>query len=127
MRSLLLVGGVLLLLLAGCRHDVLPNPGDACTGGGYLCLNSTVASECRLDTWVALPCRGPDGCQTDGGTVACDMTNAQQGDSCASSAEGRALCAGAGSAVIQCNNGAFVVVNSCSACTVQGGEVTCTP
>src|SRR5580704_9864610 len=73
--------------------------GASCSQSGFLCQDPQNALECRVGTWLDLPCRGPAGCTVASGTVSCDMSGDQAGDACASTAEGKGLCTTAGTAV----------------------------
>ncbi len=85
------------------------------------------ALECRSTVWVGLPCRGVGGCKVTANIVSCDMNGSLAGDLCASTAEGRGLCATDVLGTLECRSGAFVETNTCRSCTVQGDTVICQP
>ena len=115
---------LLILAVAGCGGI---SEGQDCDTGGYACEDGSSALECREGTWTRLPCRGPSGCSEDGSAVTCDTSAALEGDACGLSAAGRGLCAEGGTALLECRKGFFVKTASCSSCSVQSGQVICTP
>jgi hypothetical protein len=112
------------LVFAACGS---PSAGDKCSSNGFLCANAANALECKLGVWVALPCRGPGGCVKSGDTVKCDMSADQEGDKCASSAEGKGLCTTDMTATLECRDGTLVKTNPCRTCTISNDMVNCTP
>jgi hypothetical protein len=121
-RLLLLLPAALFLFACGS-----PKAGDKCSTNGFLCQDGANALECKLGSWVQLPCRGSSGCTKSGDTVQCDMTADLEGDNCASSAEGKGLCTADGTATLECRDGKLVKTNTCRTCTVQNDQVVCTP
>src|SRR5262245_7485394 len=87
------------------------SPGGPCNSSGFLCSDTTTALECQLGKWVALPCRGPMGCQRTGDTIKCDMSGDMEGDACASSAVGSGLCTADGKATLECRNNPMTGTN----------------
>ncbi|MBM4782322.1 MAG: hypothetical protein GQE15_31990 [Archangiaceae bacterium] len=83
--------------------------------------------ECVSRTWRGLPCRGPGGCTTDGGTTSCDMNGNLEADACASSFEGKGLCTADGGGTLECRSGLLVKTNICRTCMVSGDVVICQP
>jgi hypothetical protein len=134
MRSLLLVSA--LACLSACGSAA---PGGSCDTTGFLCTDQVTALECQLGKWVALPCRGPSGCQRNGNTITCDMSANMEGDACASSAVGSGLCTSDGKATLECRNdpttgtNSLKKTNTCRSCTVMRNmtsgkdEVVCQP
>lgn len=122
--------------LAACGSSA---PGGSCDTTGFLCYDNVTAMECQLGKWIALPCRGPSGCQRDGAVIKCDMTLNQENDACASSAVGSGLCSSDGKATLECRNdpdthvNALKKTNSCRSCAVMKNatsgkdEVVCQP
>lgn len=104
-----------------------PAAGESCTQSGFLCESAASALECRVGTWLSLPCKGPNGCKRDGDLVKCDMTGNAEGDNCASSAEGKGLCTADSQGVLQCRDGKLVKTNTCRSCSVAADVVTCQP
>lgn len=120
---------VSMLLFAACGQ---PKAGESCDESGFLCESGTAALQCKLGTWVSLPCRGTSGCTVDGDVVKCDMTGNVEGDECASSAAGRGLCTVDGLGALECRSndaGRLVLTKTmtCRSCIVQGGVVQCQP
>lgn len=83
--------------------------------------------ECKAGRWTILPCRGPNGCKREGDIIKCDMSANNAGDACASTAEGKGLCASGGTATLECRQGQLVQTNTCRSCTVSGEQVLCQP
>ncbi len=107
--------------------------GDKCDTQGYLCADATTALECKLGAWVALPCKGANGCKKASDSIKCDMTGNVAGDACASSAVGKGLCTADQKAVLECREdsatGALTLKKTmdCRTCAVTGDQVTCQP
>jgi hypothetical protein len=57
--------------------------------------------------------------------VSCDMSGDKAGDACASTAEGKGLCASGGTATLECHGGILVQTNSCVSCAVSNDQVVC--
>jgi hypothetical protein len=125
MRHLLLVSTLLTSLFAvGCGT---PTAGSSCNVTGFLCASGTAALECKVGKWVALPCKGTNGCKREGEVVKCDMTGNVVGDACASSAERKGLCTADGKATLECIDGSLKQTNMCRTCMVSGETVVCQP
>jgi hypothetical protein len=101
--------------------------GGKCDTNGFLCADATAALECKSNLWVKLPCRGPTGCKREGDVVKCDMSLNEEGDNCASSAQGRGLCTPDMKGTLECREGKLVKTNTCRSCTVTGDQVVCSP
>ena len=104
-----------------------PKSGDKCDSTGFLCQDKTTALECKVGAWVALPCKGTNGCTRLGDIVKCDMTGDDEGDACASTAENKGLCTKDGLGTLECRDGKLVKSNICRSCTVTGETVVCQP
>lgn len=104
-----------------------PKAGDTCNVSGFVCESSASALECKVGTWVSLPCKGINGCKREGDVVKCDMTGNAENDACASSAEGKGLCTSDGQGTLECREGKLVKTNTCRSCTVANDLVTCQP
>lgn len=110
-----------------------PKAGDKCDTAGYLCADATSAMECKLGAWVALPCKGTNGCKRAGDSIKCDMSGNVAGDGCASSAVGKGLCTTDQKATLECREDpatsklTLVQTMTCRTCTVTGDQVTCQP
>ncbi len=125
MRHLLLVSTLLTSLFAvGCGT---PTKGSSCNVTGFLCASGTAALECKVGSWVELPCKGANGCKREGEVVKCDMTGNVEGDACASSAERKGLCTADGKATLECIDGSLKKTNVCRTCMVSGETVVCQP
>ena len=83
---------------------------------------------CKGGRYAVLPCRGPEGCADKGGTVVCDVSIAQLGDSCANlSGEGYA-CSVDKKSLLKCKGGKFELDEKCSdgkTCKVNGDQAGC--
>ena len=101
--------------------------GSKCNTNGFLCADATAALECKGMVWVKLPCKGPNGCKREGDVVKCDMSANDEGDNCASSAQGRGLCTKDMKGTLECREGILVKTNTCRSCTVTGDQVICSP
>ena len=121
-RSLLFVA--LCFVATACGS---PKAGDKCTTSGFLCADTSTALECKVGVWVALPCRGSNGCKRATDVVTCDMSGNAANDPCASTAEGKGLCTKDGTATLECRNGALVQTFTCRTCTVNGDQIICQP
>ncbi len=131
LRPTLLAVAAVATLLSACGG---PKAGTNCDKLGYLCADKDTALECRQTSatygtkeWVELPCKGPDGCRATGSEVSCDVSGSVEGDACATSMEGKGLCAADGKKAYVCRSGTFVVASVCQTCSVQSGEVICQP
>lgn len=123
MHRLFLVSALCLVATA-CGS---PKAGDKCSTTGFLCADPTTALECKVGAWVALPCRGTNGCKRATDVVTCDMSGNNAGDLCASTAEGKGLCTKDGTGTLECRDGALVKTNTCRTCSVSGDQVICQP
>ena len=101
--------------------------GGKCDTNGFLCSDATAALECKASIWVKLPCKGSNGCKREGDVVKCDMSANDEGDNCASSAQGRGLCTKDMKGTLECREGTLVKTNTCRSCTVTGDQVICSP
>jgi hypothetical protein len=115
-------------LLLACACGKPQRAGDPCdTRTAFLCESEDAALECRSGVWVALPCRGPDGCKHIGTRIHCDVSANLEGDACAYTLEGDGICAVDGLSSLQCIDGTFRKAGTCSSCSVQSGVVNCRP
>ena len=55
--------------------------GGSCSQSGFLCQDPQNALECRVGTWLDLPCRGPAGCTIASGTEATTLRATDRGGS----------------------------------------------
>jgi hypothetical protein len=101
--------------------------GGTCDSAGFLCADASAALECKGGAWVKLPCRGSGGCKREADIVKCDMSASQEGDACASTAQGRGLCTSDMKGTLECREGVLVKTNNCRSCAVNGDQVVCSP
>ena len=118
----LVVSVLVLFFAAACGQ---PKAGDKCDTSGFLCADAANALECKVGSWVSLPCKGPGGCVRTADLVKCDMTGNDVGDNCASTADTKGLCTKDGLGTLQCYDGKLVKTNTCRSCSVNGDTVVC--
>ncbi len=113
------------VLVSACGGT--PKAGDKCDTTGFLCADGSGALQCKAGSWVNLPCRGINGCKRDADKIKCDMEGNIAGDPCASTAEGKGLCAPDGKSTLECRDGVLVKTFDCRSCAVMSDQVVCTP
>lgn len=117
MKRLLAVLG--LVLACGGAHA-----GGGCAFGSFACEDPHTALECETGTWRAIACKGPDGCADRNGQITCDASLDVAGDPCGLAQDGNAICSSDGGAVLQCRQGQWTEVRTCS-CVSAGTQVAC--
>jgi hypothetical protein len=73
-------------------------------------------------------CRGPGGCTSTNGKLACDQGVARPGDVCDKGLEGHVACSEDKTALLACRSGSFKPAEKCRAgtrCTVSGQSTSC--
>ena len=117
---------VALLALGGCQGSRV---GEACTAGQEDCEGNGTALECRNGKFVAVPCRGPTGCQVSlNNTVTCDTSLSRPGDGCRQSEEELAMCDPQdATSILVCTGGNWVtfVCTDGATCTDDGDRLSC--
>jgi hypothetical protein len=117
--------GLTVLIGAGCKAK----PGDKCTADGrFTCTGASDGLLCQSGVVVPLPCRGPKGCRTTGGSSVCDDDLAQQGDNCAMTVNENYSCSTDHKTELVCTAGKFVVRRTCkgsAACAITGETIHC--
>jgi hypothetical protein len=109
----------------GCSHksdadecdDTLAGEGDPCPRGApldYACTpdraRALACTEGRYALWRA--CRGPNGCQVEGGrNIRCDTTLGQPGDPCAQ--QGTYACSSDSRSMLVCDGSSLTTASSC--------------
>jgi len=104
--------------------------GGACSGEVYHCAAQDSILECRGGRWVAIPCKGPDGCRAVSGGLACDVTGNQEGEGCPSAMEGTGFCRGTSPlSLFTCRGAQVVKLQDCRSCATATGSssIVCTP
>ena len=104
--------------------------GDACStddeGKGTCTADAKSALECSGGKYDVMPCKGPKGCQLDGGTWTCDTSVADEGDRCSGSGS---ACATDGKRLLGCVGGKFAPKWACRGplgCRdTGGGQLSC--
>jgi hypothetical protein len=88
--------------------------GDPCTGDAKACdaKGKSVLSCKDGEMSLLYGCLGPDGCQAKG-KLDCDMSVAEQGDSCDKQMEGASACSVNRRAILACKGGTFVADERC--------------
>lgn len=97
--------------------DTVANDGDSCPRSpplDYACTSdharALFCKDGRYALWRA--CRGPDGCQVEGGrNVRCDTTLGEPGDPCAQ--PGTYACASDSQAILLCDGSSLAAASSC--------------
>lgn len=112
------------LLLTACGK---PEVGESCSPeGGAACDDANTALECREGVFRIVACRGPGGCSVTKDATVCDFSQAQAGDACFESSEGRSLCDPRDTnEALRCEGGFFVAYPCPNGCSVTQGNVFC--
>ncbi|MCU0689866.1 MAG: hypothetical protein MUF54_00555 [Polyangiaceae bacterium] len=108
-------------LIAGCGKK----PGQKCsTEGEAECTGTDKVLTCSKQVWTEIPCRGPEGCETVGAQVNCDMTFGQVGEPCDD--DGNAACTPEKKSALKCTGGKWQHDGDCAGgCKVSGTIVEC--
>jgi hypothetical protein len=117
---------LVLFSLAACNT---PLRGDPCTQeNAIVCESASVALICQSGRLFNMDCRGPGGCREEGERGTCDMSRAQQGDTCSLQAEGQSQCDVSDvNRSLVCASGGVWAAQTCKACTMQDGKAVCQP
>lgn len=114
----------------GVRCDITGNaPGDVCSTdqqGASACKDGQTMLSCRGGRYVAVTCRGPNGCQSDGSHSVCDQSMAAPLDDC--DKEGTKACSVDGREVLACKQGkmsSYLLCRGPRGCTALGGKLDC--
>ena len=122
--GVVLAAGVWSSVVVGCKPA---KAGDKCVAGQALCVGGNAALTCGSDgKFRSMSCSGPQGCQTTGGTIACDDTIAQEKDGC--DEDGEVACSTDKKAALECHGGVFTVGETCKGphgCEVNGDKIRC--
>jgi hypothetical protein len=117
------------LLVALAQCNLKQQPGGKCTSNGrFICQDPASALLCQSGTLVALPCRGPKGCQGAGMASQCDDDLSQEGDACVQTLNENYSCSTDHKKELVCKDGKFVVISTCKgpkACVVNGTTIDC--
>lgn len=104
--------------------------GDPCQGSAKACdaKGKTVLSCNGGKMSLLYGCLGPDGCQAKG-KLDCDMSVAEQGDSCDKQMEGASACSVNRRTILSCKGGKFVADEHCKDSEVcnPSGSIKCEP
>lgn len=122
----MLLLAVSLAFLAACGA----REGGACSGAVYHCAAQDTILECRDRVWVAVPCKGPDGCHSVSGGLACDVSGNLEGDGCPTDMEGTGFCRGTSpQSLFTCRATQVVKLQDCRSCTISSSSssIVCTP
>jgi hypothetical protein len=103
-----------LVVFSQCK-GLKPQPGGKCvTAGKYQCSDPTSALLCQAGTYVAVPCRGPQGCAGLGNNSACDDDLGLDGEACMMQVGGDNLsCAVDRSKEFICTQGKWTMSRTC--------------
>ncbi|HEY8038848.1 MAG TPA: hypothetical protein VIF15_03610 [Polyangiaceae bacterium] len=106
-----------------------PTPGSACVSNGkFQCVDPTSALLCQSGKTVAMPCRGPNGCQGLGAASTCDDDLAMEGDACQQTLNENYACQVDHTKELICKDGKFAVARTCKGpkkCSVALNEINC--
>jgi hypothetical protein len=120
---------ILALIVLFGSEACKPKPGASCsTSGKFTCESATSALLCQAGVIVALPCRGPKGCQGTGASSECDDDLAEEGDSCAMGLNENYSCSTDHKKELVCKEGRFAVRRTCrgqNECSIQGNLIHC--
>jgi hypothetical protein len=117
-------------------------PGDACSVvlPNAECADDATELACEGDHYVAVPCRGPRGCQSTNALISCDVSEDRDGDRCTAPAKpspdagfllggmnGSGACSGDGKAVVVCEKGTFrrYPCRGAEGCHADGARQVC--
>src|SRR5207249_3648910 len=95
------IGLLLFAATAGCK----PGVGDACEKGNVTCVDGKNAVVCQSSKYVAVPCKGANGCAGEKAAATCDASGNAAGDACSTDEEGSAWCAADSKAKLLCKGG----------------------
>lgn len=96
----------LLIGAAACADKA----GDTCSVGKHVCADAKTLLACNTGRYVAVSCKGPDGCFSAGPDVGavCDFSQNEPGGPCADTDRDRGRCAGKTKGMLKCRNGKLV-------------------
>lgn len=116
---------------SGVSCDISGNqPGDACSTdeeGAATCLDGTSKLVCTGGKFTSASCRGPKGCEQQGGRPLCDTTIAQPGDPCRDTDKTKA-CSVDGKQYLSCSGGKMTLEFQClgpGGCKSSAGQLAC--
>ncbi|MFL5343526.1 MAG: hypothetical protein ACJ8AT_01975 [Hyalangium sp.] len=126
MNRVLFMAVTAFFVLAGCGST--DQAGDSCsTENSGSCTSSTEALFCNDGKFRAVPCSGPSGCTQGDKQFVCDFSRAKPGEACPKSVEGSAQCdVNNADQDLKCVSGTWQA-QTCKACTVQSGNIVCSP
>jgi hypothetical protein len=117
---------VVVAALGDCKRLA---PGGSCTSNGKIqCADAVSGLLCQKNVIVALPCRGPHGCQGQGATSTCDDDLAIEGDACQQTLNENYSCSTDHSKELVCKDGKFQMASTCRGpkkCSVTGSTINC--
>jgi hypothetical protein len=121
--ALLLAVTLGFLGLEGCGAQ----EGGACSGAVYHCAAQDTVLECRDGRWVAVPCKGADGCRAIPGGLACDVSGNVEGDGCPTAMEGTGFCLGTSpQTMFTCRGQQITKLQDCRSCLTTSTSIVCT-
>jgi hypothetical protein len=120
-----LVGFVLALLATSAAGGCKPKPGDRCKPGTATCVDPRAALYCGSgDLYVAVGCKGADGCVEANGSVSCDIGGDAPGEACGD--KDAVYCAAGGQSAARCKDGKVDVFQCAQECK-KDGKPPCRP
>jgi hypothetical protein len=112
--------------VASCRRLA---PGSACTTNGAIhCTDAVSGLLCQGGALVALPCRGPRGCQGRGAAATCDDDLALEADVCQETRNENYSCSLDHTRELVCKDGKFQGASTCrgpNKCAITGTTIAC--
>lgn len=123
MRSLSLLVPFTALLLSACTPEV----GGSCSDGDVTCKDANTKLFCKDGKYVAMACKGEEGCKEKDGTLTCDISGNADGDVCAKANEGKGRCSPDGKSQVLCLDEKVAVIpcRGENGCETNGDTSTC--
>ncbi len=94
-----LLTGLALTLVVGCAKKA----GDSCKGDKLVCADKKTALSCADGKFVAVACKGANGCKRKKDEFVCDVSANEDGDSCTANLANKGDCAPDGKAWVVCH------------------------
>jgi hypothetical protein len=113
---------LLAVAIVGCK----PKAGRKCNGGAA-CANEHTELACVDGQYVAMPCKGPDGCVASDNVASCDIRGNAEGDPCVAAGGSTKTCAPDGKTQVECAAGKIKVTlcDGPMGCTGSGESTSC--
>ncbi len=100
--------------------------GDSCTSADPLaCESAQNVLACVSGKLVSVPCPGVKGCTDSATSTSCDLSVATADQACPPWAQGNQVCQFSPSALLQCDQGKWVLKQTCLTCSTSTGAAMC--